>query len=205
MKNPNKETYDKIAEIYSKEMTQRMTWQKSLEEFATFMPQSAEIVELGCGAGNETSWLAEHIERANVTGIDFSSEMIRLANEKATPNTTFIQTEIPTYIHQKSADGIWARGTLHHLTPDELVATFCNASKYLSPSGTFCCINKYGQGEVIKETSRYGDPVENYFNYFNEVSVPQYIIGTNLEIVQQYQMANDEKTPYIVTYLKLKS
>lgn len=55
--------------------------------------QFSNVLELGCGTGKHTSWLAEN--GARVTAIDISEGMLKLAREKVKlKNVRFIQKDI---------------------------------------------------------------------------------------------------------------
>jgi ubiquinone/menaquinone biosynthesis C-methylase UbiE len=43
------------------------------------------VLEIGCGTGQLTDWLAERVRPGRVVAIDFSSEMLRLAQSKNIP------------------------------------------------------------------------------------------------------------------------
>lgn len=60
----------------------------------TFLnPHYGNILELGCGTGKNTGWLAKKAD--DVTALDFSSEMIEKAKQKLhSENVIFTQTDI---------------------------------------------------------------------------------------------------------------
>jgi ubiquinone/menaquinone biosynthesis C-methylase UbiE len=45
------------------------------------------VLEVGCGTGQLTGWLAEQVRPGRVVGVDFSPEMLRKAQSKAIPAT----------------------------------------------------------------------------------------------------------------------
>jgi ubiquinone/menaquinone biosynthesis C-methylase UbiE len=54
-----------------------------------------KCLEIGCGTGKNTSWLAER--SASVTGVDISAGMLEKAREKiASPAVTFVNADITT-------------------------------------------------------------------------------------------------------------
>jgi ubiquinone/menaquinone biosynthesis C-methylase UbiE len=55
------------------------------------VPSSARVLDVGCGSGWATRLLAEYAADGEVTGIDISDEMIRVARESsaASPNVRF--------------------------------------------------------------------------------------------------------------------
>jgi ubiquinone/menaquinone biosynthesis C-methylase UbiE len=45
------------------------------------------VLEIGCGTGQLTGWLADRVQPGRVVGMDFSSEMLRKAKSKNIPAT----------------------------------------------------------------------------------------------------------------------
>ena len=88
------------------------------------------ILDLGCGPGNISFQVAKHFPDCHVVGIDGSTEMIRLANERRIrerlqDRITFITGIIPdTTIPQADYSAIVSNSFLHHLHhPDVLWST----------------------------------------------------------------------------------
>jgi cyclopropane fatty-acyl-phospholipid synthase-like methyltransferase len=85
--------YDRISERY-------LAWSSSpsprllyLQQVLDRLPERAQVVELGCGAGvPATRFIAE---RAHVTGVDISAAQIALAR-RYVPDATFIQADMMT-------------------------------------------------------------------------------------------------------------
>uniref|UniRef100_UPI0035CA3A52 class I SAM-dependent methyltransferase n=1 Tax=uncultured Hymenobacter sp. TaxID=170016 RepID=UPI0035CA3A52 len=75
-----------------------------------------EIVELGCGTGKNTEWLAT--KAAHVTAVDFSAQMLGKAKEKLQlPAVTFQQGDItkPWHFVDKPADIVTCSLILEHI------------------------------------------------------------------------------------------
>ena len=88
------------------------------------------ILDLGCGPGNISFRLANHFPNTNVTGVDGSVEMIKLANERKKAkislnnNVTFITGIIPgNVIPQVHYSSIVSNSLLHHLHHPEVLWT----------------------------------------------------------------------------------
>lgn len=197
----NKGTYDLIAKAYTDNQVSRNLWQEQMDEFAAKMPKGAEIVDLGCGAGTETVWFARNIPGCRITGVDFSEGMLDLARRNGDENAEWNLESISEYQHPVPADGVWARGSLHHLSNEELAAAFRRIASYLKPGGVFCCINKHGDGENIEVSKRYGGEARRYFNFFSEGMIERLAEGSGLKVLSEAQCINDEKYPYLVSYL----
>jgi trans-aconitate 2-methyltransferase len=72
-------------------------------------PQS--ILDLGCGPGNSTEHLVQRFDRATVTGLDSSPDMLRKARERL-PQVTFRQADILTWSPERPFDLVFANAVL---------------------------------------------------------------------------------------------
>jgi SAM-dependent methyltransferase len=91
------------------------------------------VLDIGCGPGNSSSLLSR--VGANVTGIDFSPKMIKVAMSKY-PDITFQQADaekIP--MPEKSFDVVVSNYVVHHFADPKKV--FSEISRVLKPGGRF--------------------------------------------------------------------
>ena len=97
------------------------------------------IVEIGCGTGRNTEWLATRA--SSITALDFSEEMLRRARARVTePHVRFVQHDVRTKwpLADDSADVIIAMLVLEHV--EYLKSVFAEASRVLRPAGElFIC------------------------------------------------------------------
>lgn len=95
-----------------------------------------EVIELGCGTGKNTVWLAERA--VHVTAVDFSPEMQAIAREKAFgSNVDFALADItqPWDFAEQKADLVTASLVLEHI--EDLDAIFAEAAAHLHSGGSF--------------------------------------------------------------------
>lgn len=94
----------------------------------------SEVLEIGCGTGKNTAFI---LEKANkVTGIDFSEEMLKIAQQKfQRKNVDFIEADITRTwpVKDSSVDLITFNLVLEHIEDLDLV--FSEAFKKLKSSG----------------------------------------------------------------------
>ncbi len=80
----NSEYYDEFASYYDAEFADALGWQYPAAVVATYrdkaIPTDTPIADIGCGTGLVASAL--NVPREQVDGIDISSEMLRVAEEK---------------------------------------------------------------------------------------------------------------------------
>src|SRR3954462_14922643 len=87
-------------------------------------PHARQLLDVGCGAGNYTLKLLEHLPNLDVTLIDLSQPMLDRARERVEKATTGRITPIQSDIREvKLPDGqfdiVMAAAVLHHLRADQ--------------------------------------------------------------------------------------
>jgi ubiquinone/menaquinone biosynthesis C-methylase UbiE len=102
------------------------------------------ILELGCGTGKNTVWLAEKCQI--LTAADFSAEMMAIAQQKVSSSgISFKQADITYAWDFPKADLITCSLILEHI--ENLDFIFEKATKTLKPGGQFyiCELHPYKQ------------------------------------------------------------
>lgn len=74
----------------------------------------SSVVDLGCGPGNVTVRLAERWPKSNITGVDGSSDMLRVAREKY-PQLRWQQRDLATWSADQPVEVLYSNATLHWL------------------------------------------------------------------------------------------
>ncbi len=98
--------------------------------------QPLDILELGCGTGKNTEWLAQNAKA--LTAFDFSTDMMAIAKEKITDkHVHFIQQDLNNNweLPAESIDLITCSLVLEHI--ENLHAIFEKAFTVLKPGGSF--------------------------------------------------------------------
>lgn len=123
------ETYDTV-ENKTRDLDEKATQQ--LLSDVSF----SKVLELGCGTGKNTQWLAE--KATHVTAVDFSEEMIKKAKEKITAdNIDFIIADIkqPLPFSDSSFNLVTCNLVLEHI--QNLQPVFSEVSRVLTDTGKF--------------------------------------------------------------------
>jgi ubiquinone/menaquinone biosynthesis C-methylase UbiE len=107
---------------------------KELEAFVGLLPRSADVLDLGCGAGIPvTKLLIDY--GFNVIGIDFSESMLNLAT-KNVPEAKFIKKNMTdVYFKDSSFDGLTACYSIIHVPREKHVSLFQKFHRILRPNG----------------------------------------------------------------------
>jgi len=105
-------------------------------------PQAVDILDLGCGAGNYTLQLLQHLPHRNVTLVDLSQPMLDRAQARisgvSTGTIQALQCDVRELnLPSRSCDIILAAAVLHHLrTPTEWENVFARLFEWLRPNGS---------------------------------------------------------------------
>ena len=98
-----------------------------------------KVVEVGCGTGRNTTWLAERA--AEIVGLDFSEEMLSRARSRVKdPRVRFVQHDVRMTwpLTDASADVVIAMLILEHV--ENLAPVFTEAARVLNTGGQlFLC------------------------------------------------------------------
>ncbi|MGB6298930.1 MAG: class I SAM-dependent methyltransferase [Rivularia sp. (in: cyanobacteria)] len=131
--------WNKTAESYSQQpIADEAAYQKKLQVTQEYLKPEMEVLEFGCGTGGTAIIHAPYVK--HIRAIDFSSEMIKIAQGKAEAqninNVTFEQLTIEELtVADESFDVVLGLGILHLLeNKKEVIA---KVYRMLKPGGVF--------------------------------------------------------------------
>lgn len=141
------------------------------ETAAAVTPRATDLVDVGCGAGNYSLKLLQHVPNLNVTLIDLSQNMLDRAAARVGAVTAgtvkTVQADIRAIsLAPQSTDIILAAAVLHHLrTDDEWRSVFRQFYEALRPGGSIWIFDLVEQS--IPEVQRlqwrmYGEYLSNF-------------------------------------------
>ena len=105
--------YDRYAVPYYEE-TVDFCMEEQIERFVELLPESADVLDLGCGSGRDTVFLEE--EGCVVTAMDGSEKMCELASIHTGKEVLHLRAEDMEF--DDVFHGIWACVILGHCPPD---------------------------------------------------------------------------------------
>lgn len=125
--------YDKIAKEYP---AIRHTFDNRMElgEFVSLLPKNAKVLDVGCGAGVPVAqFLVEH--GFEVTGIDFSENMLKLARKNVPKAKFFLKDMTKLNMKTDSFDGLTAFYSIIHVPREKHFSLFQSFHRILKPKG----------------------------------------------------------------------
>lgn len=138
--------YDRWSASYDSDANATRDLDADVLRNAPLRVQDRRVLELGCGTGKNTEWLAR--EAHSVTALDFSPGMLARARERVmTPNVRFLEHDIRERlpVDSGSVDVVVGNLVLEHV--DQLAPVFAEVARVLVPRGQmfFCELHPYRQ------------------------------------------------------------
>jgi ubiquinone/menaquinone biosynthesis C-methylase UbiE len=143
------------------------------QEVLSIISPKSNILELGCGAGNDAIAFAK--AGHTVLATDFSDVAITIHKQRAVDiiNLTFEVLDIsqPTQFEDNRFDVVYARLSLHYFSDEITQQIFKEIHRILRPDGLLCFICKstddplYGKGiEIEKDIYEYNEHIRHFFS-----------------------------------------
>ncbi|MCB9134764.1 MAG: class I SAM-dependent methyltransferase [Anaerolineales bacterium] len=201
MKNPKQtvqQGYDQIAETYR-------DWAQTVrvgerEKFTHYLldhlPQGANILELGCGAGKPTT---QHLAvRFKVTGVDISAKQIQLARRNV-PGMRFIQSDMGKLdFPPNSFAGVCAFYVFNHFPREELPEMLGKIARWLQSGGLFVASFGVSDEAEFFDEDWLGAPT--FWSSFPPEKTRKLVENAGLEIVSA-ELETDNEFGDPVTFL----
>jgi SAM-dependent methyltransferase len=136
--------YDLTAQRTADEWYEKDVVMPTIRDFCSLLPQHPRVLDLGCGPGYESMRLAS--TGAQVVGVDFSIESIRIARER-TPQCRFEVLDFRELDDRFGTfDGVFAAASLIHISSEELPDVMHRIASILKQGGYLCAIVQHGEG-----------------------------------------------------------
>jgi SAM-dependent methyltransferase len=144
---------------------------EQVEAFAATLP-GKKVIDVGCGPGHDSYHFAK-LGYA-VTGVDYSSEMIRTAESfeesDNPPNFEVLDMrDIGKRFDEDSFDGAWVSASLLHIPEEDVPVVLRGLKKIVVNGGKVYIGLKAGeQGAQVVTEDKYGQQMEREFIFWEE-------------------------------------
>ena len=187
-------SYDAVAEQYAATLFNELTglpFEQWLLDRVAAHADGGPVVEVGCGPGHVTAYLAE--EGADATGLDLSPAMVDEARRRF-PDGSYEVGDLRRLMRPTSAAGwsaVLAWYSLIHLAPSELPGALESLVRPLVPGG-WLVLALHAGTEVRHVDEWFGSPVDLDFVSHTPESVVALVTAAGLTAVEWYVRGPDE-------------
>lgn len=134
-----------------------------IEDFAGMFDKGDKILDMGCGHGRDAYFLVE--KGLDVTGIDFSESLLKIAKEFV-PEAKFVLMDFEELDFSiNSFNGVWASASLVHLPKKRLLPVLRKIHSILKKHGIFFSLFRVGKGERFTEEKRGNATLRRFYSY----------------------------------------
>ena len=186
-----KRSYDKIAKDWTKKEFAINRLVGEVKKFATYMKSGKKVLDVGCGPGKHAKELIKL--GLEVTGIDFSKEMIKEAKIRV-PKGNFRLMDMKNLKYKNNTfDGLLCWATILHIERKDVVPVLLEFRRVLKNKGILTLSVKKGKGEGFVE--KYN--AKRFFVYYNKNEIINLVKKSGFRILES-EIKNLEDTWIIV-------
>lgn len=129
-------------------------WSVARQSFLALLPAGAHLLEAGCGEGNDLCFFRQ--QGLVVTAFDARLAQARIASRRSGQPVRVCRIE---QLHSVVPyDGIWARGALPAIAPDDLSDALAHLAGLLKPARPLYCAFPHPSGQIVATGSTPGAP-----------------------------------------------
>lgn len=141
------DVYERMGPRFDAERHKHLVERAWLLRFEALLPEPAEILDAGCGAGEPIArYFIENGHR--LTGVDYSSSMIQLVRKRF-PEQDWRLADMRALELNRQFDGIISWHASFHLRPDEQRNALVRFADHLKRGGALMLTTGTVEGEVF--------------------------------------------------------
>jgi ubiquinone/menaquinone biosynthesis C-methylase UbiE len=198
--------YNQWAEQYDSMENKTRDLERKAKQQILSSIQFSNILELGCGTGKNTEWIATKANQ--VIAVDFSEEMLEKARKKITAqHVSFVQADIskPWDFISNKPDLITCSLILEHILDLDFV--FAEAFKALEKDGLFYICELHPFKQYTGSKARYEQDnethvLECYTHHLSEYTLSAKKAGFELNMIDEWFDTEDRTDiPRLISFL----
>jgi SAM-dependent methyltransferase len=170
--------YDRIARGYlaARRANGETPFNRFLAEVVAAVPPGADVLDLGCGAGDPVA--LAFADRCAFTGVDISGAQLDMARARV-PGATFIRADMATVdFPEASFDAVVAFFSVIHVPREEHAGLFGRIADWLRPGGIFAATLGHSDNPKDVEPDWYGAPM--YWSHFDSTKNVELVTAAGL-------------------------
>mgnify|MGYP005846126591 CR=1 FL=1 len=176
------DAYNKNADRYTSKFEDFSTYKEKIIEFQEgYIPKGANILDLGCGPGNNIKTISELDNTCHFTGIDLSVELISIAKQKFS-SYNFLNQDIRYIKSDTKYDVVIASFCIVHLSNTDTADLLYKISEILEKGGSLYLSFMEGNHSKFESTSFSKEQL--FFNYYSVTNI--------IEILNKFDITHNQ-------------
>lgn len=160
--------FNKHAQAYQDKFMDVSLYQKSLDEFLSFIPTYAHLLELACGPGNMTKYILQKRTDLKILGTDLAPNMLALAKAN-NPTAQFELMDMKNLSNlSQQFEAVMCAFGFPYLSKQEAIQWVADASKILKTKGVLYISTM--EDDNSKSSFKKGSQGDDIFMNFHEAS-----------------------------------
>lgn len=162
----------------------REAWRESYERLAKVVPSGGLVLDLGCGGGEDAPALARMGFRA--VGLDISAPLLAEAIRRDELAGRLVQADLRSLpFADATFDGVWAGGSVHHVTKADFHHAAGEIARVLKPGGGLGLSVERGLHDEYVENS---DNVQGkrWYSYFEPDELRALLRRYSIDVTDAY-------------------
>ena len=178
------QTYNKIAKEYSESHFDPKFWGKEFKIFEGLI-KGKKVIDIGCGAGRDAVLFIEN--GFDYTGIDASSEMLRIARGRVKEGKFLLMDFYELDFPRNTFDGFWAVASMLHVPKIKAAKVLREIREIIKQYGVgFISVKerKSMVEGVIKE-NKYGG-IKRYLSFYKKEEFQKLLRSNGFSIIKSH-------------------
>jgi SAM-dependent methyltransferase len=194
-------TYEKDAGIFLKHWGRKKYKRPPLmTQWLKLIPERAAVVDLGCGAGQDSRYLTTLGHR--VIGLDRTMPLLQFAKRQA-PFVPFLLADMRALpIRPGSLDGIWAAASLIHLQKRTVGSVLAALRHLVKRDGLLAATFTYG---TISRVKRSGWMPGRYFARWKKDELARVLCRAGWTVLSLRVVSNQERKGRWVNFVAMRA
>jgi len=196
-----RKTWNKFAKPYA-ELFMELDWYNaSYTHFCDLLKQKSSVLELACGPGNITRFLANYRPDLKLLATDSADEMLKQAVHIA-PSATLMQLDCTAFPNiENKFDGILAGFLLPYLNQNQWLTLLQDCAKNLNPAGVvyFSAIEGNYSDSRNEWNSEKTDAL--FVHYYSEAYLLETLAQNGFKPLKTYRVAYEKSSGLCETHL----
>jgi len=175
--------YDQNAQKYAAKFTEYAIYTNKVLDFQRkHIAKGAQLLDLGCGPGQNITTLLECDDSIRATGIDLSEEFVRIASLN-NPTASFLQADVCSLTPNHQYDVILASFCIVHLDHEETGKLINFIARSLSDNGRLYLSFMEGAGSGFEATSFSDEKI--FFNYYQYTEIEHLLQANGMKVLEK--------------------